>query len=188
MSKTRKALRTIVVLGLLGGLAAVGAFSAFSSQTDNPNNEISAGSVTLTDNDAGSALYQLTNMKPGVNTERCIAVTYTGSLPASVRMYRAAGTLGALAQHANIKVEVGSQATPSFADCSGFSPSSTLFDGALDAIATGWAGGYQANPADRSWDNGDRMVYRVTVSIDDTDLAQGLTTGQHTLRWEAQNQ
>ena len=54
MSKTRKVLRTVVVLGLIGALAAVGAFSAFSSQTENPGNQITAGTVDLTDNDSST--------------------------------------------------------------------------------------------------------------------------------------
>ncbi len=65
MNKTTKILRTLVVVGVVGGLAALGVFSAFSSQTDNPGNVVTAGSVTLTDNDSGTALYNIPAGKPG---------------------------------------------------------------------------------------------------------------------------
>ena len=80
MSTTKKVLRTVVVLGLIGAFAAVGAFSAFSSQTENPSNQITAGTVDLADNDSGTALYNLTNAKPSDPQQRCIEVSYTGSL------------------------------------------------------------------------------------------------------------
>ena len=41
---------------------------------------------------------------------------------------------------------------------------------------------------DGDWDQNEKLVYRVTVSIDNDPLAEGLNTGTHTLRWEAQNQ
>ena len=41
---------------------------------------------------------------------------------------------------------------------------------------------------DGDWDQNEKLVYRVTVSIDNNPLAEGLNTGAHTLRWEAQNQ
>ena len=56
MSNRTKILRTLAVLGVLACIAGAGVFSAFSSQTDNPGNVVTAGTVTLADNDAGSAL------------------------------------------------------------------------------------------------------------------------------------
>ena len=41
---------------------------------------------------------------------------------------------------------------------------------------------------DGDWDQNEKLVYRVTVSIDNDPNAEGLNTGTHTLRWEAQNQ
>jgi len=187
MTKTRKVLRTLVVLGLLGGLAAVGAFSAFSSQTNNPNNSISSGTVQLSDNDAGSSLYQITNAKPNNPDASCIRVLYTGSLPADVRMWGST-TAGALNPYVNVKVESGTQASPSFDDCTGFNAQQTLYNGDLSGLANDWNSGYADNPGDGSWDNGDARVYRVTVSLDDTDAAQGLSSGDQTFTWEARNQ
>jgi predicted ribosomally synthesized peptide with SipW-like signal peptide len=189
MSKTRKVLRTLVVLGVVGALATAGAFSAFSSQTDNPGNQITAGTVDIQDNDAAGALYSIAAGKPNDPKENCIEVTYTGSLPADVHLYRVAGALGSLAPYANVKVEYGTQAVPSFPSCTGFVPVGTLYDADLPSLATTYAGGYAATPGvDGDWDLNEKLVYRVTVSIDDDAAAEGLTTGAHTLRWEARNQ
>jgi predicted ribosomally synthesized peptide with SipW-like signal peptide len=189
MTKARKILRSLVVLGVVGGIATVGAFSAFSSQTDNPGNQITAGTVEIEDNDSNGALYNVANAKPGDPKENCIEVKYTGSLPASVKMYRAPGALGGLGTYANIKVEYGTQASPSFPSCTGFNSAGTLYDGGLPGFATDYANGYAATPGvDGDWDLNETMVYRVTVSIDDDSNAEGLSTGAHALRWEAQNQ
>jgi len=54
MSTTRKMLLTLLLVGVVGATAGLGTFSAFSSTTDNTGNNFTAGSVTLSDNDAGS--------------------------------------------------------------------------------------------------------------------------------------
>ncbi len=47
------------------------------------------GDVTLVDDDSGSAMFTVTNMKPSTPETECITVTYQGSLDASVRFYGA---------------------------------------------------------------------------------------------------
>jgi predicted ribosomally synthesized peptide with SipW-like signal peptide len=190
VSTTRKVLRTVVVLGLIGALAAVGAFSAFSSQTDNPGNQITAGTVSLTDNDSGTALYNLSNVKPDTAYEQCIEVSYGGSLPAEVRLYRATGTLGTLAGHVTMKVEAGTQSTVGFPGCAGFTPAAgpALYNNLLSSFPTAWAGGLAAVPAgDADWDQNEKLVYRVTLTMDSDAGNQGQSVGTHTLRWEARN-
>jgi len=61
MNKTKKILRSLVVVGVVGAVATAGAFSAFSGQTDNPNNQITAGTVDVQDNDSNGALYSIGN-------------------------------------------------------------------------------------------------------------------------------
>ena len=46
MSNRSKVLRTLLVLGIVACIAGAGVFSAFSSQTENPGNVITAGTVT----------------------------------------------------------------------------------------------------------------------------------------------
>lgn len=196
MSNRTKILRTLVVLGVLACIAGAGVFSAFSSQTDNPGNSVTAGTVVLSDNDAGSAAYNMTNAKPGDSQSSCIKVTYTGSLNASVRIYTPS-TIGALGSSVNLKIEPGTQTTPSFPSCTGFTPDSggALFEGTLASFASehaSFANGIADNPGTSAtkWVTNDSVIYRVTATLSASaaDAAQGQSTGAHILRWEAQNQ
>lgn len=196
MSNRTKILRTLVVLGILACIAGAGVFSAFSSQTDNPGNVVTAGSVTLADNDAGTALYTLTAAKPGDSQTSCIKVTYSGTLNANVRIYTPS-TIGELGPNVTLKIEPGTQTTPSFPSCTGFTPDSggALFEGTLSSFAAehnSYANGIVDFPGTSAtkWVTDDAVVYRVTATLSAgaPDSAQGKTTGTHILRWEAQNQ
>ena len=194
MSKTKKVLRTVLVAGVLSALAAMATFSAFSSSTDNPNNTVTAGTVVLGSNGTASAAYSMTNAAPGdSSTPYCITVTYTGSLDADVKLYTPS-SIGSLGQYANLTVETGSQATPN-TNCSGFTQGAgdgTLFDDTLDQLPTSYGSGVlDAGPgAATKWVNNNVVTYRITATLPSAtgNGAQGLTTGTHTLRFEAQNQ
>jgi len=194
MSKTKKVLRTVLVAGVLSALAAMATFSAFSSQTENQNNNVTAGTVVLGSNGTASPAYSMSNAKPGQSsTAYCITVNYTGSLDANVKLYKPGGAVGSLGQYVNLKVETGAQGTPN-TNCSGFNADAgpALFDSTLDTFPGSYgAGVLDSGPgSDTKWDNGDAVTYRVTATLASNapDSAQGATTGTHTLRFEAQNQ
>lgn len=196
MSNRTKVLRTLVVLGVVACIAGAGVFSAFSSQTDNPGNSVTSGTVVLSDNDGGSALYSLTNAKPGDSQSSCIKVTYSGSLNASVKVYTPS-TVEALASSVNLKIEPGTQTTSSFPSCTSFTPDAgaALYEGTLAGFASehgSFANGIADNPGTvaTKWSTGDSVVYRVTATLaaNAPDSAQGQSTGAHIIRWEAQNQ
>jgi predicted ribosomally synthesized peptide with SipW-like signal peptide len=193
MSNTKKVLRTILVAGVLSALAALATFSAFSSQTDNPGNDVTAGTVALTDNDGDSAAYSMSNAKPGLaSTPFCIRVAYSGSLDADLKMYTPS-SIGSLGQYVNLKVEPGSQVTPN-TNCTGFvaDAGGAVFDAALNTFPTSYATGVSDFPGASAtkWVNSDAVVYRVTATLSASapDAAQSLTTGSHTIRFEARNQ
>ena len=196
MSNRTKILRTLVVLGVLACIAGAGVFSAFSSQTDNPGNVVTAGTVILADNDSGTAAYALTAAKPGDSQTSCVKVTYSGSLDANVRLYTPSA-IGELGPSVTLKIEPGTQASASFPSCSGFTPDSggALFEGTLSSFAAEhntYANGIVDFPGTSAtkWATSDVVVYRVTATLSASapDSAQGKTTGTHILRWEAQNQ
>jgi predicted ribosomally synthesized peptide with SipW-like signal peptide len=196
MSNRTKILRTLLVLGVVACIAGAGVFSAFSSQTDNPGNVITAGTVVLEDNDGGSALYSLTAAKPGESKASCIKVTYKGSLPATVKLFTPS-TIGELGPFVNLKIEAGTQASGTFPSCEGFAAfgtGGTLFEGTLSAFATekdSFANGISTFPTGTTkWETNNTVVYRVTATLSASapDTAQGKTTGAHIIRWEAQNQ
>src|SRR5437588_10326138 len=106
----RRILLTLVVLGVVAAIVGVGSLSAFSSQTSNSGNTFDAGTVYLSDNDAGSAMYTVSNQKPGGSAVvRCIKVTYGGSLAADVHLYTTS-TVNAVGQYINLSVEKGTSA------------------------------------------------------------------------------
>jgi hypothetical protein len=196
MSNRSKVLRTFLVLGIVACIAGAGVFSAFSSQTDNPGNIITAGTVKLEDNDGGTALYAITGAKPGDTKTSCIKVTYVGSLASTVKLFTPS-TIGELGPYVNLKVEAGTQATGTFPSCEGFTvytTGGTVYEGTLGAFATehnSYANGISTFPTGQTkWEENNSVVYRFTATLASSapEAAQGKTTGTHTIRWEAQNQ
>ena len=192
MSNTKSLLRSLLAIGAAGAIAAFGTFSAFSSTTENPGKNIDSGTVALSDNDAGAALYDVSAAKAGDTVERCITVTYSGDLAADVKLYLP-DAVGALAPYVNVKVTPGTDASPSFGDCTGFvADAADLFDddlAAFRAAHSGWANGLVDNPgSDTKWDAGDTVTYRVRLAVADDNNAQGKATGTHRIMWEARNQ
>lgn len=186
----RKILLTLVVIGVVSAVAGLGTFSAFSSTTSNGNNQFASGTVVLSDNDAGAAMYSVSNRKPGDSVQTCITLTYTGSLAADVKLYTTSA-IGALGQYLDMTVDKGS-GNPAFPGCSGFTFQSNVWTGTLQAFAaahSGWANGILAYPGSQTqWNQNDTLVYRFTLTLQNNNGAQGLTTGLHSFTWEAQNQ
>src|SRR5262249_45028728 len=130
-----KVLLSLVVIGLVATIAGIGTFSAFSSTTSNDNNQFASGTVVIGDNDAGAAMYSVSNKKPGDSVQACITLTYTGSLPADVKLYTTS-SIGALGQYLDMTIDKGT-GNPSFPGCSGFTFGSNIFTGTLQSFASG---------------------------------------------------
>jgi hypothetical protein len=190
----RKGLLSALVIGALGGAASLGVLAAFSATTSNSGNEIVTGTVNVADNDNGAAVYNATGMRPGEAITRCIRVTYTGNLPATMRLY-SAGTPGPLAPHVDLTITAGTQASPSFPSCTGFTADSggQLFSGTLEQLElnrTGYANGIATTPgAATAWNQNDARVYRIVATLrsDAPNSVQGTSTGSHSFIWEARN-
>jgi hypothetical protein len=192
---TTKVLLTALCVGALGSLAAMGVFGAFSSTTTNAGNTITAGTVAIADNDAGAAMYSISNAKPGESVSKCIKVTYTGSLDADVHIYTTS-TIGALGQYVELTITPGTQTTPSFPSCTGFTADSggALYTGTLQNFGStknSYANGVVDYPGSGSkWAANESVIYQVTATLQSSapESAQGATTGSHTFTWEARNQ
>jgi predicted ribosomally synthesized peptide with SipW-like signal peptide len=186
---------TLLLLALLGVLAGIGTWSAFSATTENTGNAFDAGSVIISDDDAGSAMLSLSNAKPGDSDTSCIKVTYTGSLPATVRLYGTTAGTG-LDQYLDLTVTRGTKAS-GFDSCADFVPDLTdyigqgpgvIFQGTLQGYPDSYAAGI-VDPtagAPESWTNPETHAYRFTVTVQDDSDAQGLNATQ-TFTWEARN-
>jgi predicted ribosomally synthesized peptide with SipW-like signal peptide len=192
----RKVLITIGLVALVTGVAGVGTFSAFSSTTSNSGNSFTAGTVHLTDNDSGSAMYGVSGAAPGSSVVKCIKLTYGGTLAADVKLYTTS-SLGAVANEIDLTVEKGtSSGGPTFPNCGTFNSEATLYSGTLSGFASAhgsYADGVGAYPGSQSaWNETDTLVYRFTLSLQDDNAANGgatpLSTGAHAFTWEARNQ
>ena len=188
MSKNRKLLMTVLVVGLAAALGGYGIYAAFSDTTTNPGNTFAAGSVTIGDNDGDTALFSnAVEQAPG-DYDRCIQVTYTGSLDATVKLYTSAiaGTGSGL----DLTVAKG---TGTAADCSDFVSAATVFG--PDTLAnfrtahSSFTNGLAVNPGVATkWVQNDAVTFRFRITVADDNSAQGVVVDPFTLTWETQNQ
>src|SRR3954447_15991516 len=187
-SRKRIILLTIAVRVMLVALIAVGSFAAFTATTTNTGNNISSGTVAISQHAGATTLYNITNQKPGQSTQKCIRVTYTGSLQSNVELYVSSGiTNGTLY---NIQVERGSGLTTldGTMSCAGFTPTTTAFTaGALGTFPTSYATGVDGKPAAAAWNTNDSVDYRFTITQNDDATANAHTTalssGTHSFTW-----
>ena len=192
----RKVAAGLATLAVLAVAAGIGTWAAFSSATTNTGNAFRAGSVTIGDNDAGGSVLSLTNAQPGATDTGCVVVTYTGSLPATVRLYgQTAGT--GLDAYLTLKVTRGSIASPSFRSCTGFAADATdyigsgagvVYNGTLQGFPSSYATGLADPPgAPAAWAQNDAHAYKFEITLQNNSAAAGKTATQDFL-WEAQNQ
>lgn len=195
-SKARKLLLTALVIGVVGAGMSVGTYAVFSATTDNTGNSFAAGTVAISDNDAGAAMLSLANAKPADSDSACIRISYTGTLNSTVRLY---GTVsGSLASYLTLTVTRGTDSAPSFDSCANFTADATNYLGAgAGVIYQGSLASYPATYAagivdpipgsPETWVTNEVHSYRYTISLDDNNAAQGLT-GSASFTWEARNQ
>jgi predicted ribosomally synthesized peptide with SipW-like signal peptide len=191
----RKLLLTALVLGCFVVVSGAATYSAFSSQTSNSGNSFAAGTVELTDNDAGSAMLSLSNAQPSASDTSCILLTYSGSLASTVRLY---GTIsGGLSSYLTLTVTRGTDSSPSFDSCSSFTPDGTdyigagngvIYQGNLSAFPTTYAAGLvdPTSGSPESWTTSEAHSYRFVVTLQNDNAAQGLSATA-AFTWEARN-
>jgi hypothetical protein len=190
---SKRVLKTLLVVGALSGIAAFGVLSAYVAQTTNASNNITAGNISLTDNDASAAMFPAAsfgNVKPSDSPAvKCLQVTYNGSLTAAAKLYlQSAVTNG---DSFNMQITKGTGGTATFPACpsSGVTWDSTdLYSGPMSGLATTYAGGYSLGTGltagTSAW-----VRFTMTVNDDPTVGAHTTTksTGDHTWVAEAQS-
>lgn len=171
-----------------GALVWQSSYSAFSATTSNPTNNWTAGTVALSDDDSNVAMFTATNLKPGSTGTKCIAVTSTGSLASTVKLYGSSySTTNALATNLNLSVEEGTGATTS--SCAGFTGGTSIYSGTLAAFGTTKTAfssgvGTWAPTGTASETKSYRIIY--TLATATPDSAQGGTAALG-FTWESQN-
>ena len=182
-------------LPVSGLVVAQSSNSAYTATTVNPTSNRATGTVALGDDDNNTAAFTAANLKPGSTGTRCIVVSSTGSLPASVKLYgTGAATTKALANDINLTVTQGTGG--SFGSCTGYTPltsGSAVYSGTLagfGSTATNFATGVG------SWNTAgvatgaaaETRTYQLTYSVrtETTNDTQGGTAAIG-FTWEAQN-
>jgi hypothetical protein len=194
VSRARKLLRSLIVLSVVAACVAAGTFSAFSASTSNAANSFAAGTVAIGDNDGGGAV-ALPGLTAGDNVTGCIAVTYTGTLDAGVRLY--ASLSGTLGPYMTLTVTRGTDPTPAFSSCTSFTPDTTnylglgpgvLYNGLVSGFPTTYATGIvdPLSGSPETWTTSEQHSYRFSITVANNLQAQGKseTTG---FTWEARN-
>ena len=161
-------------------------YAAFTASTSNTGNSFASGSVAISDNDAGTALFTATGLKPGSTDQNCVTVTYNGTLPATVKLSAAYtsgdATTNTLAQYLTFKIEdVALAGTCAAAAGTEIAAASTTLASkvtvlAAPGISVGW----------NSAINGDQKRYRFTYTLQDDNNAQSKTAGVG-FTWTATN-
>jgi len=136
--------------------------------------EVPSTVIRLDDTDAGTAMFgAATVLAPGVTSDRCIQVDYSGNVAAQpVRLY-AAAAVGALAPYLDLTVDIGAATDDAFGDCGTFVATGRLYSGTLAAFAAdhgSYATGLETwNPGR----DGDIRTFRFRVSVHDDPVAEG---------------
>lgn len=181
----------VVGLALVAALISRTSEAAFTATTDNTGNTFTAGTVTLTDNDAGAALFTPANLSPGDTQTACIEVTYTGSITTvgAVKLYSGGYTdaTGSLSTYLDVTVEEGTAGST----CAAFTTGSTILTAtALATFDTNTNAGYASGLG--AWtptSTNEMRPYRFTVTLDAAtpDTEQGSSTTGVTFVWEVQS-
>ena len=161
--------------------------AAFSDTTGNSANAISTGTIDLSDNDSGAAMFaSVANLAPGSIVDRCIDVGYTGSYdPNAIVLYMPSAPTGSLAPYLDLTVEIGADTTDAFGTCTNFVASSTLYTGTVSGLRSTHSS-YLSGLT--TWDptGTSTRTFRFRISVQDNNLAQGLAT-TFDITWEVRS-
>lgn len=195
----RDRLGMIMIAGVVGlALVAVmitrTSHAVFTASVDNTANFFHGGTVTLSDNDAEAAMFELDAMDPGEKHTSCINVEYTGSItsPSAVKVYSGAAPTesGNLGDHIALTIERGTSDAVTFDNCGTFTleatplsavPLSTFYGTNLDYASGVGTWAPTTTPETRT--------YRITAELLDTvpDSEEGATIDGVTFIWEIQS-
>ena len=192
MSRGRKTLLSLLLVGVIGAVAGIGTFSAFSATTVNSGNVFDAGTVSISDNDAGQRDVHHRERDAGHSGREMHRRS-----PTPVRFRRACTCTARPSARSGRSSTCRSTRAPEparsrTARTSCPTPAPNVYTGTLGAFAaanTNFATGAPAFPGvQTAWNQNDVVVYRFTLTLQNNSAAIGLTSGPHSFTWEAQNQ
>jgi hypothetical protein len=177
----------VVAVLLTTALVWQASYAGFADSAAPFTPSVGTGTVKLTNTvSAFGTAISLDEVLPNESASYCIAVTSTGSVPATVRLYGAAkSTTRDLDKHITLSWVAGSGGGM-FGDCTGFVPATAAAATTLNGFPTSWATGVHpwalaGDPA------GESRTYRLTYTV--AGNAPASTKGgtvKVTFVWEAQ--
>ena len=193
MSELVTVAATPIAIVAAAALVYQSSHAAFSGSTRNSGNDWSTGAVSLTDDDAGSARFQVANMTPMQTETKCIRVTANATVPGVVKGYAVNPITSPQGLENHIRVTVHRGDGGSFATCNNFVPEGpaiipnlTLKQIAAFNSFEAAVGGWNVDPGVHS------KTYQIKWQFDTSQLSQtqidqlqGARTGID-LQWEMQ--
>ena len=177
----RRAPRVAVAIALLivgSFLAITDALAQLAGGSD-PDVTFQSGGLELSDDDNATALFSVSDMKPGDVVTRCITVNYSGdALGSVIRLHGTAA--GSAANALRLKVEAGTGGA--FGNCSGFS-GVAAYNGALTTFSGTYNDFASGLPVLAPVVAPGTVSFRLSMSLAD-DAVQG-ATGAASFTWEA---
>ena len=89
---------------LAAGAVAVGSGATFTSATNNTISAVTSGTLTQANTKDGSAIFNLSEMKPGDTVNGYLSVTNTGSLPATFSLTEVSSANGFTADNLTLTI------------------------------------------------------------------------------------
>lgn len=188
-----------IALVLSAGIIWQASYATFNATTSDGSNKFDTGTISLTNERSGSAIFNVTNLTPGQTGSACIVVTYDGSVTSNgVHLYIKNGDLThtgpvatRLGDQLKFTVDEGDGGT--YSDCNGFASTATIVtakpltqlystDQSYSANVGGWApaAGIKSKTYRFSW----VLVSLGTPPADNALLGQSETV---TFTWETQS-
>lgn len=177
---------------LLAGLMVWhGSQAAFTAETYSAGNNWNTGTVLLTNDGTGGAMFSLQDLVPMQTGSHCITVTAATTVPGVVKVYFGNTTPDGLQDNLTLKVEQGSGG--SYGSCADFTPAATV---AAQPLATYFRDNLSFDTGILPWVKGtgtQSTSYRFTWTFDTTGLTQAqidALQGKNVrtdIEWELQN-
>ncbi|MEV0675009.1 hypothetical protein AB0I60_00660 [Actinosynnema sp. NPDC050436] len=172
-------------LGILlsGVLVLVASQAAFTAQTSTGSNSWSTGTIDLTNDHEGKAVFAVDKLAPNTGDSKDVVVTYTGDYPSDIRLFATSPVepTGPLAQNITLTVQRGTGSGASFTPDQNARWTGTL--AAFDAVGS-YANGVLGYQTPGSVAKTFRIAYDFSPTGDTSGL-MGKNTGV-TFTWAAE--
>ncbi len=181
--------RSAALIGLaaalvVGILSAGATWSAWNAQTSNSGNSFTTGTAVIGTDSPATAEFAVPAMRPSIPLDRCITVTYHGTLPAAVRLYGRATAGTGLGSYLRLTIVRGTATAARHGDCGTFVPDDgggMRYHGLLADLPAGYDGGVVDQTA--RWTYGESHSYRFSVELIPDNAAQGRSVTE-SFTWE----